>query len=92
MCEGKYKHLGNPTNGLQRLPCVFGVDVIDLSLQLQDLLRLNGDVCGLTLDTQHTVNISTTSLCQLLDIVITPMLDFRSSLEELGRPTYPGSS
>ncbi len=46
--------LFKPTNGFQRLPRVFGVDVIDLSLQLQDLLGLDGDVCGLTLDTQHS--------------------------------------
>lgn len=35
---------------------MFGIDVIDLSLQFQDLLSLDGDVCGLTLDTQcHSV-------------------------------------
>lgn len=31
---------------------MFGVDVVDLSLQLQDLFSLDGDVCGLTLETQ----------------------------------------
>lgn len=36
---------------------MFGVDVVDLSLQLEDLFRLDGDVGGLTLDTQqHSVN------------------------------------
>lgn len=45
--------LSRPTNGFQWLPCVFGVDVVDLSLQLQDLLSLDGDVCGLTLNTQQ---------------------------------------
>lgn len=33
---------------------MFGVDAVDLSLQLQDLLGLDGDVCGLTLDTQRS--------------------------------------
>lgn len=51
------KQLRKPTNGFQWLPRVFGIDVIDLSLQFQDLLSLDGDICGLTLDTQHTVNI-----------------------------------
>lgn len=41
-----------PTNGFQRLPCVFGINVIDLSLQLEDLFSLDGDISGLTLDTE----------------------------------------
>lgn len=56
MIISQKNELDKPTNGFQRLPCVFGIDVIDLSLQLQDLLSLDGDVCGLTLDTQqHSV-------------------------------------
>lgn len=42
-----------PTNGFQRLPCVFGINVIDLSLQLEDLFSLDGDISGLTLDTER---------------------------------------
>lgn len=47
------KQMRKPTNSFQRLPRVFGIDVIDLSLQFQDLLSLDGDICSLTLDTQH---------------------------------------
>lgn len=42
-----------PTDGFQQLPCVFGINVVDLSLQLQDLFRLDGDIGGLALDTQQ---------------------------------------
>lgn len=36
---------------------MFGINVVDLSLQLEDLFRLNGDISGLALDTQqHSVN------------------------------------
>lgn len=41
-----------PTDGFQRLPRVLSVDVVDLSLQLEDLLGLDGDVCGLALETR----------------------------------------
>lgn len=57
-----------PTDGFQLLPCVFGINVVDLSLQLEDLFRLDGDISGLALDTrQNSVN--------------RPHLDFRPCLK-----------
>lgn len=44
------------TNGFQRLPCVFGINVIDLSLQLQDLFSLDSDISGLTLDMEQNTH------------------------------------
>lgn len=38
---------GSLTDDGQWLPCVFGIEPIDLALQLQDFLGLDGDVGGL---------------------------------------------
>lgn len=51
-----------PTDGGQQLPRVFGIEAIDLSLQLHDLLGLDGDVRGLTLITQGAAVIITSTL------------------------------
>lgn len=34
---------------LQFLPCVFGIDVVDLSFQFENLLCLDGNICCLPL-------------------------------------------
>lgn len=41
------------TYGFQLLSCMFGINIVDLSLQLENLFRLDGDISGLTLDTQQ---------------------------------------
>ena len=40
------------TNDIQRLPCVFDIELVDLLFQFYDLFRLDLDVCGLTLFNQ----------------------------------------
>lgn len=53
----QFEELHMHTNCFQLLSCVFGINVVDLSLQLEDFFRLDGDISGLTLDTQqHSVN------------------------------------
>lgn len=81
--------LDKPTDGFQWLPCVFGIDVIDLSLQFQDLLSLDGDVCGLTLGTEaHSVKASPLQAGQA-DLIATRMFDFRPEIKGSERPTLP---
>lgn len=60
--------LGQRTDGFQRLPRVFCVDGVDLSLQLEDLLGLDGDVCGLTLEYQYNIFKLTSSTMQLFTL------------------------
>lgn len=61
-----------PTNGFQRLPCVFGVNVIDLSLQLEDLFSLDGDIGGLTLDTEQNTQSTHQRLLFLTSRTLSP--------------------
>lgn len=49
----KFQERPMHTDGFQLLPCVFGVNVVDLPLQLEDLFCLDGNISGLTLDTQR---------------------------------------
>ena len=71
------------TDGLQQLARVFGVDLVDLFLQLQDLLSLDGDVCGLTLNTSqrndHVYRLSN-PLCLVSD-----------QYKEVGGAAHPGA-
>lgn len=81
------EELSRPTNGFQWLPCVFGINVIDLSLQLQDLFSLDGDVCGLTLDTAVTWSpLHASQLSEFSRFCNDALFPIRV------RPPYPGSS
>lgn len=79
-----------PTNGFQQLPCVFGINVIDLSLQLEDLFSLDGDISGLTLDTeQNTQSTHQRLFSDIADIITTCTLDIRLMRGVSNSPWHP---